>query len=613
MEKLMVMETIKPMTDHIERNALKRDPLDLSGDSISSAATAPPLTCDAYANRLKNDARSDRSVSRVLLRYENIRRILLAFFPDQKPFSDVDDEAIRIAALEDPRKIIQAVKDLIPEVFLSPNAKKLHILLSEYYPDLLPHLEGTAGERTAFPASGIPAQAQAIKKAGIPAEFDVSLGVAVDDQGNILSHPFVVKIMDQLKPDDMNPNKWLKVRNAILTYNNGLGSPWYREIAKMRYLNDVPKKYREDFAKSLRIKPIPVAAGTTGLDVAMALTTTNSAPIIIPKTLWRNVNLKAAHYDADPKECNYIDENGDLNPGELQKGLENLKNRGHKKATVYFNFPHNPTAAMPNNKKAEEMRGVIQELADENFAITVICDEPYDPFTRGEDAIDRPFSYYMRPGDNKHILTFVSRNGTKRDGIYGLRHADLMLLTSEKISDDGVIQGLEKGVLAGYIRGFTSFSNALNQYIVARALSGDPSICLKDPNKDGEWNAESVQLGMKRYAEEEEKIVRHIEETVNRTADFFDNIPGLTQVRSKDIDAAGGFFISYRVEITGVSPKAIHEAACSLGRDDGCGVIAAEGYLRINGLVSKKNLEELKRRLLAAIKKAKDDNVKQQF
>ena len=62
------------------------------------------------------------------------------------------------------------------------------------------------------------------------------------------------------------------------------------------------------------------------------------------------------------------------------------------------------------------------------------------------------------------MVTAVSINGTKRDGIYGFRHSDLFFQYPIETNVEAV-KILEEDILQGMLRGLFSFSNVLNQYI----------------------------------------------------------------------------------------------------------------------------------------------------
>jgi len=200
------------------------------------------------------------------------------------------------------------------------------------------------------------------------------------------------------------------------------------------------------------------------------------------RTYWGNINLKLAHARALKDVCDLVDGDGLIRPDVLWSRLEAARAEGFSKVAVYFNFPHNPTGIVPTREQAAELEDIIQGSADAGFRIVVLCDEPYYPFVRGRDVIRVPFSHYMKPGDNRNVLTFASINGTKRDGMYGLRHTDLVVLTPESVSDEA-IDLFERGVLAGYMRGAFSFSCALSQYLLARAITEDPLVCLRSPGE----------------------------------------------------------------------------------------------------------------------------------
>jgi aspartate/methionine/tyrosine aminotransferase len=500
---------------------------------------------------------------------------------------------------------IGIIQKLVPNAFLSENAKNLHEQLANHYPELLKIIEGTTAYFTAFPKTGIPAQAFAIAKHVKPA-YNAGIGIAKTYDGDIMINPEFKKVFDLLKPEKIEDEDWRKLRNSVFKYNNGLGAPWYREIAFQRYLNDGKHDTvaLNALKKALRIKPVPVYGGTVGLTIALETGVGEECPLVLPKTYWGNVNLKMSHGKCIKEVCDYIDSDGKIHPDILWKTLEKLKANGHKKAAIYFNFPHNPTGIVPTREQAVELEDVVQNTATKGFQLVVICDEPYYPFVRGEDAIKVPFSYYMKPGDNRNILTFVSINGTKRDGMYGMRHSDLLILTPLGISDEG-INHLEKTLLGGYMRGSFSFSCALNQYLLARAITDDPLIAIKP--------IDQIKIDHK-FFDAEKNLVDYIETSVNDTLDALGSIDGLVKIEGYEkFDSYGGFFVTYKLsdelQKLGITAVDLHKA----GLKKNCGIIATNGFIRISGLVSKDNDKQFAINLQETIEYAKKVKVQQGF
>jgi aspartate/methionine/tyrosine aminotransferase len=530
---------------------------------------------------------------------QNVIDLLTAF-----GHSDVEQWASLIIS-KPPHTRLGIIQKLVPEAFLSKNAIELHESLGQHYPELLKIIEGTTAFYTAFPTTGIPAQAVAIN-AYVEKEFNAGIGIAKTYESSIMMNPEFQKVFDLLKPDSVNDEQWTKLRDSVFKYNSGLGAPWYREIAFKRYLRDgrFDKYAKEQMEKALRIKPIPTYGGTVGLTIAFQIAVGEECVLILPSTYWGNVNLKISHEKAVKQICEYIDMDGKLNPEKLHETLMEIKNRGHYKAAVYFNFPHNPTGAVPTKDEAKAFAEIIQEIADENFKIIIICDEPYFPFVRGEDSIKVPFSFYMQPGYNRNILTFVSINGTKRDGMYGMRHSDLMVLTPEDITDKG-INLLESSLLGGYMRGSFSFSCALNQYLLGRALTNDPLIALRK-NKNIVLN--------EKFFEKEDKLIEYVERSVTDTINALSSVEGLERIVGDDEkDSYGGFFVTYKLskelKELNITSTDLHKA----GLKCNCGIISTNGYVRISGLVSKDSDKQFSENLKSTIEKAKKIKIQGKF
>jgi len=477
----------------------------------------------------------------------------------------------------------QVLRVVHPELFHTPASKNIWKELEGEYPEFLHFLKGSRAQFAAFPASGIPAQSAAIAKS-VPKDMNAGIGIAHDPGNNIMVHPHISECFQMLRPDNVSEQDFLKVQNSVFKYNNGLGTPWYRRLARLRYLQDgkADPQLHQSMQKSLGIEPVPGYGGTGNLSLAFDLLLGPSTPLVFPVTYWGNMNLKSKLSSLRVIKSDFQNSSGEIEVSNLRTSLEELKVSGYKKAGVYFNYPHNPTGKVPTKTQAGEISTVLQDFASSDFQIVAVCDEPYYPFQKGKESIEVPFSYYLQPGENRNLITVVSINGTKRDGLYGLRHGDLIFLLPHGLSDN-CLKVLEKDLLAGYIRGQYSFSNALNQYLLARCLSGDALCAIKNPD---ELSLDSSYA--QKEAELKDQVNSRVEETAGRLAQC-----ELIQRACKNGElASGGFFLSYFLSDAlvqkGITPRDVHE----LGLKKNCGVIASSDYLRINALLPEGKLEE---------------------
>ena len=443
-------------------------------------------------------------------------------------------------------------------------------------------LSGTQAELAQFPSAGIPAQSKAIAQ-NVKKSLNAGIGIAHDTNGQILAAPYVDRFLNLLRPQDCDDIVWAQIRNELLNYTNSLGAPWYRRVARLRYLRDGSDNsdLLSSMKKSLVSDPIPCYGGTTALSLVFWLYGGAGCPVIFPRTYWGNMNLKCRIHGMRPQVCDYLDIDGKINPSELRKHLIELQRKRYSKVIVYFNFPHNPTGAMPTEKEAAELGEVCRDLAQEDFVILALSDEPYFPFLRGKKSSRLPFSYYLQPQDNLNMLTAVSINGTKRDGIYGLRHSDLVFQYPHSISHKAV-EHLEKDVLQGLLRGLFSFSNVLNQYVVGRGLTQNPQLPLMDIS--------DIKLSVS-VKKEEQLMVQAMADEVLKTSSLLSGKVFDQLYRVGSDEAAGGFFVSYKHKEE--TPKAVHE----IGLQNQCGVIAAGKYVRINALLPTESRSEFSENL----------------
>ncbi len=484
--------------------------------------------------------------------------------------------------------ILEILNPSIPE-----KLKVLHEKLYNLHRPFKLFLRGTQAEFAQFPSAGIPAQSKAIAQ-HVMKEFNAGIGIAHDPNGHILAAPFVNRFIDELRPVDCNESVWQQVRNELLKYTSSLGAPWYRRVARLRYLND--GKQSPDLLAlmegSLVVDPLPCYGGTSALSLVFWLFGGPGCPVIFPRTYWGNMNLKCRIHGMQPELCDYLDIDGQIDPIKLRASLHKLRDEGYSKAIVYFNFPHNPTGSMPEPNDAIALGDICREMARDNFAILALSDEPYYPFVRGKLASRIPFSYYLQPLDNMNMITAVSINGTKRDGIYGFRHSDLIFQYPHQISCEAV-NILEKDILQGLLRGIFSFSNVLNQYIIGRGLTQNPLIPL--------MNISDIELCMT-VLEEEQLMVDAMANEVVKTSTLLSGkgFENLNRVGSDEV--AGGFFVSYKPDNS--NSKSIHES----GLKNQCGVIAAGDYVRINALLPTKSRSEFSQNLKRTLDSCQNDN-----
>lgn len=472
-----------------------------------------------------------------------------------------------ISGLSEQKK--QAVMNtLMPDI--SASLSQLHQNLFELHRPFEILLNGTYAELAQFPSAGIPAQSKAISQQVIKG-CNAGIGIAHDPDGEILAAPFVNRFLELLKPETCNQAIWNSVRNELLKYTSSLGAAWYRKIARLRYLRDgSPNETLKSLMhKSMVSDPIPCNGGTSALSLIFWLYGGAGCPVVFPRTYWGNMNLKCRLHGMQVEVCDYMDNDGVIIPQNLRDILNKIRDRGFSKAIVYFNFPHNPTGVMPTESEAEALGNICREAAANDFSVVAVSDEPYFPFLRGSKSIRVPFSYYLQPLNCQNMITAVSINGTKRDGIYGFRHSDLIFQYPLETSTKAV-KILEDDILQGLLRGLFSFSNVLNQYIVGRGLTQNPLIPL--------MNSADIELSEEAF-HEEQQMVDQMASEVLKTASMLSvkDFEGFNRIGSED--AAGGFFVSHVAD--GISSNEVHRT----GLQNQCGIISAGDYVRINALL----------------------------
>ena len=148
-------------------------------------------------------------------------------------------------------------------------------------------LSGSQAEVAQFPSAGIPAQSKAIAQ-HVKKDLNAGIGIAHDTNGQIMAAPFIDRFIDELRPDNCTTAVWKQVRNELLKYTSSLGAPWYRRVARLRYLND--GKNSSNLMASMgtlsSCGPNSLHGGTSALSLVFWLFGGSGCPTIFPRTYW---------------------------------------------------------------------------------------------------------------------------------------------------------------------------------------------------------------------------------------------------------------------------------------------------------------------------------------
>jgi aspartate/methionine/tyrosine aminotransferase len=137
---------------------------------------------------------------------------------------------------------------------------------------------------------------------------------------------------------------------------------------------------------------------------------------------------------------------------------------GSKKRVLYLNAPNNPTGYAPSKQEADQIREVLQEIAQDGTPTLVISDEAYFGFFFDDNTIDRHLVSYMA-GLPENIIPVLVSGPTKELCVWGVRAGFITFVDLGK-EDLEVMEAK----ISGTMRAYNSFGSALIQSFITKMM-----------------------------------------------------------------------------------------------------------------------------------------------
>ena len=253
---------------------------------------------------------------------------------------------------------------------------------------------------------GVSAKAkERISQLGKDKVIDSTIGVLLDDDGQLVVLDSVMKSIRALNPED------------YAAYAPILGLPQYREaVKKAVFLDDMPT---DCFVESCY-----TPGGTGALRNAVSAYTKPGDQILVSSWHWNPYNLIAAELGRTVRTYTMFDEEGKLNVASFEEELtELLKNQDE--TVIILNTPaHNPTGYTMTDEDWDGVLSVIRKFKDKKIAVVV--DIAYLDFS-GDSVEYRAFLKKLT-GLPENILPLIAFSASKGYTMYGMRCGALLCM-----------------------------------------------------------------------------------------------------------------------------------------------------------------------------------------
>lgn len=337
---------------------------------------------------------------------------------------------------------------------LNPQAEELNRII-ETYSTTVYELLSRKGKAIYFPRKGILAQGMAARDK----EINATIGIAYEDDGKSMVLPSIATRLELDRKDAFPyaPSEGIKLlrerwEELIRAKNPSLG------------VNEI----------SL---PVVTCGVTNGLSMVGYMFVEEASDIIIPDLYWENYDLVFSNaYGAELKFFNFF-KNGMFDIGSFRETI-NMGPIGKK--IVLLNFPNNTSGYSPSKAIAEDIIGVLKEVAEAGNKLAVILDDSYFGLVF-EDNIFTESLFSQLSHLHENLLAIKIDGITKEEYAWGLRVG--FITYGIKNGGKELYKALEDKT-AGAVRGNISNSSHLSQSLFLNALKSEKYQNEKETNKE---------------------------------------------------------------------------------------------------------------------------------
>ncbi len=303
------------------------------------------------------------------------------------------------------------------------------------------------GLRIYFPKGILSQGAEAKAKAN---KTNATIGIATEHNEPMYLQS-IQKYLGNIKPKDS------------YDYAPASGKPELRKAWLEKILDENPL-----LREKILSNPIVTNGLTHGLSIIGDLFINPGDIVVTPDKLWENyILMYSVRYGAEVKTFPFYNENGGFNTSSFQQTISETAKTTNK-MIILLNFPNNPTGYTVTVKEAQEIAGVISDVADSGCNIIAVCDDAYFGLFYDDSANKESISGYIA-GLHPRILTIKADAATKEEYVWGFRVGFLTYILSDPKGKDEIFNALERKTM-GCIRSSISNCPNISQTLVFEAL-----------------------------------------------------------------------------------------------------------------------------------------------
>ncbi|MFH1628917.1 MAG: aminotransferase class I/II-fold pyridoxal phosphate-dependent enzyme [Pseudomonadota bacterium] len=339
---------------------------------------------------------------------------------------------------------------------MNPIAKDLNRIIragNEHVYEMLSEV----GKNLFFPKGILSQGAEAKEKAH---RFNATIGMATE-KGRTMHLPSVMAMLNAIQPEE------------ALTYAPSFGIMPLRQA----WQDELFRKNPSLKGKEISL-PIVSHAITHGLSVVSDMWVDPGDTIILPDKMWGNYNLIfAVRRGAQIVHYPLFDNRGGFNLEGFRTCVQK-QTEGREKIIVILNFPNNPTGYTVTPQEADEIAGILKDIARSGTNVLAITDDAYFGLFYDEEALKE--SIFTRLiGNDPRLLAIKLDGATKENFAWGLRVGFITYGASLKGESRPVYDSLEKKT-AGAVRGSISNASHLSQELILKSLKAETYLSEKE-------------------------------------------------------------------------------------------------------------------------------------